>query len=169
MKASGNPARLGCSLSCKFQMHKRKATHLIFTISQCFTSVRLLVLFPLEHMLPDSPARAPVCVSVCEHFRFRCNVTMAAELQQQQQLTSLPPSPPGRFVSLYAQLHTARKNKAAGYWCSWVSQVKIGPYTYICMYVHTCVCKLPPITVGNKFCAIERESSPSWSSLQARF
>lgn len=92
MKASGNPARLGCSLSCKFQMHKRKATHLIFTISQCFTSVRLLVLFPLEHMLPDSPARAPVCVSVCEHFRFRCNVTMAAELQQQQQqLTSLPP------------------------------------------------------------------------------
>lgn len=27
-----------CSLSCKFQMHKSNATHLIFTISLCFAS-----------------------------------------------------------------------------------------------------------------------------------
>lgn len=66
-----------CSLSCKFQMHKSNATHLIFTISLCFAAAAPAPAFSQAYA-KGCCALTRVCeclsASVCECvcFRFPC-------------------------------------------------------------------------------------------------
>lgn len=66
-----------CSLSCKFQMHKSNATHLIFTISLCFAAATAAPAPALSQAYAKGCCAMPrvcqcVCVSVCASVSHAC-------------------------------------------------------------------------------------------------
>lgn len=144
-----------CSLSCKFQMHKSNATHLIFTISLCFTSGCSRAYAGAGQRLGRRPLKLKhislslsfllicaealllsLCLCVCECVCMLASVSYACYNGWLGTPVRFPPptllvhsqSQSACFVSLYAQLHTAH------------STSDTHTLTHTCAYIYIYAC-----------------------------